>query len=251
MAIFLSPSQNHEHSCETLNVLNQYQDFMDGIKTVADMGCGAGLDASWWANLTSDNGVPRNIKVHAIDINLQGQSIIHHPNISYINTEYSNTGIAKESVDLIWAHDSLQYSLNPLATLLHWWDLLRDDGMLIVTLPYNFTVNTHLDIAKVDATYTMGCYQNYTLSSLIMHLAATGFDCRNSHFKIDRTRGWLHAAVYKLPTSPNPYMNWYEMCERQLLLPSIEQEIFRKGSFNDTDIVCEWIDRSQYMLRVN
>jgi SAM-dependent methyltransferase len=241
---------NHAHSLETLEMLNQYQDYMDNLENVTDMGCGYGYDSAWFAQLLSDSGVHRNIKVNAVDIQLDHIYTSRHDNINYIEKDFGATGIEQNSQDLIWAHNSLQYSLAPMYTLYHWWQILKNEGMLLVTVPYNFSINTHRDILKVETMYSNGCYYNWTMGSLIMHLVATGFDCRNSHFKIDRKNGYLYASVYKLPNLPNPTMNWYEMCDRKLLPLSIEQSVMGNGNFHETDIVVEWIDRTQYMLSV-
>jgi hypothetical protein len=250
MNYFLSPTESHEHSLETLTVLNQYQDLMDNIKTVADMGCGQGLDATWWAGLHDINGRNRNIKVNAIDTALDPGMTMQHPSIQYHTVDFSQTGLGSNSQNLIWAHNSLQYSLSPISTLMHWWDLLTVDGMLVVTLPFNFYVNTHNEHQNVSSVYTNGNYFNWTMGNLIIALAATGFDCRQAHFKIDKQRGWLHASVYKLAATPNPQANWYDLCEKKVLPLCIEEAILKNGTFRDSDIVVNWIDRSQYILNL-
>ena len=58
----------------------------------------------------------------------------------------------------------------------------------------------------------------------------------------------MYACVYKLPELPTPGTNWYHFADKKLLPLSIEKEIMKNGTFKETDIVVEWIDRSQYML---
>jgi SAM-dependent methyltransferase len=248
MAIGMNFEQSHANSLDTLNTLNRYQDFIDNIATVADMGCGIGLDAIWWAKLTKQDGTPRGIKINAVDNKLLYESMVRHKNINYIPADFTNSGLEPNSQDFLMSHNSLQFSINPMQTLLHWWEIMRPDAMLLLTLPYNFTVDNHREIQKVNATYTNGCYFNWTMGNMIMMLAATGFDCRNSHFRFDRVGNWIQAAVYKLPDQPNPMMNWYEMCDRKMLPICMEQAIMKDGTFSDIDIVVEWIDRTQYML---
>jgi ubiquinone/menaquinone biosynthesis C-methylase UbiE len=235
---------------ETLTILNQFQDFIDNIKTVADMGCGEGNDALWWATLTNDNGKPRDIKINAIDQTIDRSKVIKHPNISYRECNLNNTGLANNSHDFVWAYNSLQYSLSPLHTLSHWWAIMKVDAMLLVTVPYNFSVDNHRDILKVDSEYQQNCYFNWTLGNLIMSLVITGFDCRNSYFKIDKQQKYIQAAVYKLPQQVDINMNWYQLCDKKMLPLCVEEAIMKNGNFKDTDITCEWIDRTQYILRV-
>lgn len=234
---------------ETLNILNQYQDFIDNIHVVADMGCGNGNDALWWANLTTHNDEHRNIKVNAIDRHIDNSLIKTHPNIKYTQADFSNTGLVDDSHDFVWAYNSLQYSLNPIQTLSHWQDILKPEGMLLVTVPYNFYVDNHRNV-KVDAEYQHSCYFNWTMGNLIMSLAVTGFDCRNSHFKIDKNNKYIQAAVYKLPGKLNVNLDWYEMCDKKMLPLCLEEAIMKNGNFKESDIICEWIDRTQYILRV-
>jgi SAM-dependent methyltransferase len=235
-------------SLETLTILNQYQDFLNNIETVSDMGCGIGTDSNWWASLAKHDGTLRNIKVNAIDIKLDSRVTLKHPNINYIAADFSASTLPANSQDFVWAHDSFQFSLNPFHTLNHWYDIMKVDGMLLITIPYCHSIHSHRDIQTVDITHMSNSYYNWTLGSLIMLLVANGFDCRQGHFKFDRVNGWIQAAVYKLPTRPNPTISWYEMVDEKLLPASIEASILKNGNFNESDIVCEWIDRSQYIL---
>ena len=61
MNIFKSDTDSHQHSLETLNLIANYDDFMDSITTICDMGCGVGLDLAWWATKTylDENGAER------------------------------------------------------------------------------------------------------------------------------------------------------------------------------------------------
>lgn len=235
---------------ETLNSLNQYPNFISNIKVVADMGCGISNDALWWANLTDERGNLRDIKINAIDQTISRLQVVKHPNITYKECNFSNTGLKNNSHDFIWAYNSLQYSLSPLHTLSHWWEIMKVDAMLLVTLPYNFNVDNHRDILKVDTEYQHNCYFNWTMGNLIMSLIITGFDCRDSHFKIDRDQKYIQAAVYKLPEQVDINMSWYQMCDKKMLPLCIEEAIMKNGNFKETDIICEWIDRTQYILKV-
>ena len=51
MALFKNAYASHDHSLEILNMLYGYDSFLDNLKVIADMGCGAGLDTEWWATL--------------------------------------------------------------------------------------------------------------------------------------------------------------------------------------------------------
>ena len=247
MANFLTAEQSHQHSLETLEILNQYQDFMDGIKTVADMGCGTGLDSKWFAELVDINGLNRNIQVTAIDSVLEKSALARHPNIQYIQTDYTASELEFGSQDFVWAHDSFQLAISPFHTLSHWWQIMKTDAMLAITVPSNFYVLNHRDRQTVDIEYTNGAYFNWSLGNLIISLATCGFDCRAGHFKIDRQRGWIHAAVYRTDSPPNIQTNWYNLLDSDRLPLTIHQSLMRNGTFKESDLVVDWIDRSQYI----
>lgn len=248
MAIKIDVKASHLHALQTLEALNRYQDFMDNMQQVSDMGCGLGFDAAWWANLTKQDGTPRSIKVNAVDLHIDPKFVKQHPNVKYMTSDYSQTSIVHNSQDLIWAHNSFQYATNPFITLSHWWDLLKVDGMLLITVPYTFDIHTHREIQNVDVCHEPNTYYNWSLGSLILSLVANGFDCRQSHFRLDKQNGWLQAAVYKLAVRPPSNITYYDMVDQKMLPLSIESAIMKNGHFNETDIVCDWIDRSQYIL---
>ena len=75
MSVKLDDATSHAYALDTLNILNQFQDFLDNIKNLADMGCGIGNASHWWANLTKHDGTPRDIKVNAVDINFDSRFI--------------------------------------------------------------------------------------------------------------------------------------------------------------------------------
>jgi SAM-dependent methyltransferase len=247
MPIMLDDKTSHQHALRTLNLLNGYQDFLDNVTNMADMGCGAGLDALWWATLDR-MGTPRNIKVNAVDLAIDMRTVPVNENINYIQCDYTATTLEQNSLDLIWAHNSLQYSLSPFHTLTHWWNLLKNDGMLLITIPYNFSIHEHREIQNVDVVHEYNSYYNWSLGNLIMLLVANGFDCRNAHFNMDKTDQWIQAAVYKLPVKPPIGLSWYDMLDKKMLPVSIESAVNANGNFNESNIICDWIDRSQHIL---
>ena len=70
------------------------------------------------------------------------------------------------------------------------------------------------------------------------------------HFKIDKNNGYIQAEVYKLTEKISVDMNWYDMCDKKMLPLCLEEAIMKNGNFKESDIVCEWIDRTQYILKV-
>jgi SAM-dependent methyltransferase len=240
--------QNHQHSLETLNILQQYTDWIKNIQNVAVMGAGAGLDALWWAQLTDPDGTSLDINVTAVEINPDVNKMIGHPKIKWMYSDFNSVEMTAQ--DLIWCHDSFQFTLDPMGTLLHWYNLLRPDGMLCMQVPYSLGVNKANNLDKVNYVVNPGVYFTHTISSLIVQLAATGFDCRDAHFQLDKQRGYINLAVYKTSVTPDYTRNLYDLKDTGRLPASLDDIIESKGFFEETDLVLQWLDRSVQILAV-
>jgi SAM-dependent methyltransferase len=237
------------HSLEILNLLYDHDDYMESIKTVADMGAGEGWDSIWWASRQSrDEDEPRdlNIKVFAIDKNTAGRRPFN--NVTWMTEDFSDTGLKDNSIDMVWAHDCLQFSPNPLGTLEHWHNIMKKDAMLMVCVPYMQTLRSFRNEYRIDTLIKSGVYFNWSMGNLIMMLASSGFDCRHAHFKFSPDSPWLYAAVYKTDTKPKKCASWYELLDTGLLPITVEDVIQRTGELKDSDITVEWIDHSIYSL---
>jgi SAM-dependent methyltransferase len=239
---------SHQYSLKTLSILEKYQDWMDGIKNVAVMGAGAGLDAVWWAELCNRDNVSYGIKVTAVEMYPDVNIMRSHPNIKWIYTDFSQVELPEQ--DLIWCHNSFQYSLNPLGTLINWHRILKPDGCLCIQVPYRLGVNQANDTNKVNLVVEPGVYFVHTLSNLILQLAATGFDCRDAHFQLDKQNGWINLVVYKTTNAPNYTNNLYDLKNSMRLPACLDEIIESKGFFEETDLILQWLDRSVQILAV-
>lgn len=240
------------HSLEILELLYDHDDFMESVRTVADMGAGDGDDALWWATRSTREDEPRplNIKVKAVDLPVDDPDRRRHKNIDWVMSDFSNTDIPHNSIDLVWAHDSLQFTNNPIGTLSHWHSIMKTDAMLCLTIPYNHSFTNYRHENRIDTVTHSGAYFNYTISNLIVMLASCGFDCRGGHFKFSHEYPWIDAAVYKGEATPQAKMNWYELLDNKLLPVTAETAILARGYLRDSDLTLEWIDHSVYSLKM-
>ena len=216
-ARFSNYEESHAHSAQTLESLYEYDDFMESVKDVVDMGCGSGLDLEWWATRTTrdETPVPLNIKCLGIDEN-KNTTIQQHKNIQYQFQNFEDTILShKRKFDVVWCHDAFQYTVNPLNTLRNWWEIMNPNGMLVLILPQ--TTNLEFNVQAFDQPD--GVYHNWTLVNLIHALSVSGFDCRDGFFKKRIDDPWLHAIVYKSEHSPmDPRTTkWFELSEKNLI----------------------------------
>jgi SAM-dependent methyltransferase len=242
---FVHPGDSHRHSLQVLNALYEYDDFMESIATVADLGCGSGEDLEWWATRTTrdDNPQPLNIQCQGIDIIENLPVAKKHANTTYQRTDFEGKIHApKKGFDILWCHDAFQYCVNPLQTLSNWWHIASDGGMLAISVPQ--TVLTH----RRQLAYYLdtGCLYHHTMVSLIHMLAMSGWDCRSGFFLQRSADPWIHAIVYKSSHEPQDpkTTTWHDLSALELLPESADRSIYAHGHLRQHDLIVPWIDKS-------
>jgi len=249
MALFKNAHYSHEHSLEVLNLLYGYDSFLDSIQTIADMGCGTGLDAEWWATLQTrdDPPEPRNYTVYAVDQTtkqIDPDLLKRNPNIIPIEKNFEERAIPRQ-VDLIWAHDSFQYARDPFKCLNVWKETLNKDGMLILSIPQGtYVYNGGLKVEQHSQQY-----YNYNILNLIYMLAVSGFDCNDAYFYRKDNSPWLYAAVYASQHEPlTQNATWYDLAERGLINDSLQNSVNKYGHARLDDLVVTWLDKDYYKI---
>ena len=246
MSLFPTPEASHEHSLNTLNTLYEYDDFMESIGSVVDLGCGSGLDIEWWATRTTrgDGSRPLNINCVGIDTLPELAMANTYSNISYqqIDFEGNIATPKKTKFDILWSHDSFQYAINPVATLSNWWNITSPGGMLVIIVPQTTNIYRH----QLSVTQESGCYHHYSLVNLIHMLAVTGWDCRAGFFLKQPRDPWLHAIVYKSEHKPRDpkTTTWYDLVDLGVLPETAEKSINAHGYLKQQDLIIPWLDHS-------
>jgi len=241
--------QLDRHSLSILETIRQYDTFLESLKNVADMGCGTGEDIAWWATLENydDPPEPYNFNCFAVDRDPGKLAQVPDlPNINKIQQDFTEEYVFPVSIDLMWAHDSLQYSTNPLETLRRWNDAMTVNGMLLLTVP------THTGI-EYDRYYSRsynGCYYHYNPVSLIYMLAVDGFDCRDAYLLKRHQDPWINIAVYKSTVAPmDPATtSWFDLVDKKLLHPTVESSINSNGYVKQEEICMPWLDKELYFI---
>lgn len=246
MSLLPNPEQSHIHSLKTLNALYEYDDFMESISTVVDLGCGVGLDLEWWATRTTrdDNPRPLNIKCTGVDVLDEVLIAKKYPNVTYQKTDFEDTIYppGNNKFDILWSHDSFQYAISPVTTLSNWWNIASDGAMLSVIVPQTTNIRRH----QLAFTQESGCYYHYTMVSLIHMLAVSGWDCKHGFFLKNSRDPWLHAIVYKSDLGPQDpkNTNWHTLSEMGLLPDSADRSIYAHNELRQQDLVLPWLDHS-------
>lgn len=248
MALFKNAYDSHAHSMEILNQIYGYDSFLDSITTIADMGCGAGLDTQWWATLETrdDPPEPRNFLVYAVDKDV---SKIEHevqilPNVKILQGDFEDR-IIPRNVDIIWAHDVLQYAKNPLKCLANWKNTLNINGMLLLAVPQT----TYLENNRLKIDTHSYQYFNYNILNLMYMLAVSGFDCNDAYFYRKENSPWLYAGVYATENKPmSADTSWYDLMDRGLINDFVANGIRKYGYARLEDVVVRWFDRNLYQV---
>lgn len=239
----------HNHSLKTLNQLFEYDDFMDSIDTLVDMGCGSGLDLEWWATRNTREDIPKPLNIKCLGVDLLPELAVakKYKNIMYRNQDFElpmSWSSNAKLYDVLWCHNSFQYVVDPIGTLKRWREMVSDGGMMVLILPQ--TTNIEYNIQAFDQHDY--CYYNWTMVSLIHMLAITGWDCRTGFFKKNPDDPWLHAIVYKSEVDlldPRT-TKWYDLCEKNLLPDSAVASINKYGHLRQRDLILHWLDKSLY-----
>ena len=246
MSLLVNAEQSHKHSLQTLNALYEYDDFMESIATMVDLGCGTGLDIEWWATRTTrdDNPQPLNIKCTGVDMLDELAIARQYPNVTYQKTDFEGSIYPPggNKFDILWSHDSFQYAINPVATLSNWWNIASNGGMLAVIVPQNTNIHRH----QLAITQPSGCYYHHTIVSLIHMLAVSGWDCKHGFFLKNPRDPWLYAIVYKSEHAPmNPRTTtWFDLMEKKLLPDSADRSVYAHSELRQQDLVLPWLDHS-------
>jgi len=243
--MFAYPGDSHRHSLKTLNSLYEYDDFMESIATVLDLGCGTGEDLEWWATRTTRDevAIPLNIKCTGIDLAKDLPMAKKHSNITYRCQDFETISTsAAGNFDILWSHDSFQYCVSPIKTLSNWWNIASEGAMLIIIVPTTVTIERRLQ----QAYLTSGCYYHHTMISLMYMLATSGWDCKSGFFLQKPEEPWIHCIAYKSTVAPQDPKNtsWYSLREQNLLPDSADDSVFAHGYPRQQDLVLPWVDKS-------
>lgn len=245
---FNNSEDSHDHSMRVLELISLYDDFMDSITVIADMGCGAGLDINWFATLCDRDETPQpyNYVCYGVDKDLSKMNKVLPPNLYTLEGNFE-APILPRKADLMWSHDAFQYATNPLGTLKLWNEQMNVNGMLAIVVPQSMSYSYNRYAVR---TYD-GCFFNYNACSLIYMLAVNGFDCKDSYFYKSPNDPWIHVAVYKSEHEPmDPAATkWYDLADKGLLHPSMEASINKFGHLRQEDILLPWLDRDFYFIK--
>lgn len=249
MAQFKNAHDSHAHSLKILNTLREYDTFLESLTVVADMGCGTGLDAEWFATLTTrdENPEPLNYIVYAVDQHINRLEVDTKKLTNIVPMEGNfEERIVPRQVDLIWAHDSFQFARDPFKTLASWKSTMNVNGMLVLSIPQTTYWDSHRGRLIVS---NHGEHHSYNLLNLMYTLAISGFDTRDAFFYRDIDSPWLYAAVYASEHGPIGYnASWHELAERWLVNDSIIDSINKYGHARLEDVVVRWLDKDYYQI---
>lgn len=244
----MQPSDNR-HSLSILNLIRQYDTFLEGIRHIADMGCGTGEDINWWATLTNNNLIPEPYNFNCFAVDRDASKLAQVPtkkNIHKVNKLFDTPYLFPIPIDLIFAHNSLQYSTNPLHTLKMWNGYMKKDGMLIISVPQH----TGIEYDRQYSRGYSGCYIHYTPIMLIYMLAVNGFDCRDAYLLKRFQDPWIDMVVYKsdiAPMDPDT-TSWFDLIDKELLHPSMVNSLNANGYLKQEEIVMPWLDKELYFI---
>lgn len=245
--------QSHEHSLQTLNILNEFDEFKSSIKHLADFGCGAGKDLDFFANMRElpadddPNILGKFLNFNCVGFDLHAESNIpSRNNIKYKNVDLNKPGpYWSVPFDVIWCHDVLQSIYSPVEFLGRVNENLNIGGMLYLHVPS--TVNVlHHQFQNYTPAYS---YNTFTVTQIIYLLALNGFDVKDFYLNKHKFDDNIEIVAYK-ERDPLPYgTSWYELAEQDILSSEMEQLIVSNNLLSDQGLVTKWLDGSMQDYR--
>jgi len=247
---FTSQEKAYQHSKEhVLDYLYQYDDFMESIGRVVDLGCDPeALNMLWFANATTNDSLqtPLNIKcVGQSDIN---QLVPKHKGISFQKGVPETLSKTSKKFDVLFCYDTLQWIINPYQALSNWWNIANKDSMLVIAVPQ--TTNVEFNMLEYNAN--LNHKHHYTIPMLMYQLAVNGWDCNGGFFKKAIGDPWIFAVVYRSdiePMDPNT-TNLFTLVQETNLLPKTAADSIQKyGMIRQRDLLLTWLDSNNMDMR--
>ena len=233
-----------------LNDIGDHHSFMSNLRKVAVMNDTNGADCAWWSDYRSHSEQTKSQLTVTNFCQKDTVRVVHkRDNIETVEADMSNTNYGPDSFDFIWAADCFQKSTNPIATLTHWWSILKENGMLVIGIPQSNYID---DLGRWQVVNKPGEYFNWNLVNLIQTLAVCGFDCRDGHFKMKQHQSMIWASVYKGEQEPiDPTEStWYKLQELNLTPKTMDSSITKRGYPSWNDLKFNWLDGRLYDLAV-
>ena len=236
-------------SIQVLELLGTHNEFMDSIREIAVLDDRTGHHTSWWSDYRSHEDQKQS-QFTITNLCISESHPIEHQRKNVKNVLVENLYDTKqedESFDFLWAHNVFQKQINPIQSLRHWWNMMREDAMLCISVPLRTYID---DLNRWRTDSYPGELYNWNMLTLIQMLAISGFDCFDGHFKFKRGDEFLWASVYKGTQTPmDPYTTtWYDLAEKELLPPSLSKCVSQFGHAKIEKVIVEWLDHSLYDL---
>jgi SAM-dependent methyltransferase len=232
------PIDNHPIAKHLFSYLEDYDDLMDSVTMIADMGCGPGNDIFHFANLKTPEGTSRNIKCLGIDKDIKQFRPGTPRNLKLIQADFETVKLP-QNADIIWSFDALSYTPSPLTALRNFANNLHDSGMLFITVPqYTSIVDNRLITVCLDNTL-----HDFNICNLIYMLALAGFDTQDGFYYKQPNIPFITAAVYKSEAGPlDTTTNWYNLMEQGLLPRFVAECVNAFGYPIAQKIILKWLD---------
>jgi len=242
---FTSQELAYQHSkTHILDLFYEYDDFMESIGRVVDLGCDSeALNMQWFANATTNDQRRQPLNIKCVGQSAIDKLLVKHNSISFQKGDPELLSKTKKKFDILYCHDTLHFILNPYKALRNWWSIAHKDAMLVIAVKQ--TTNVEFNMLEYNAQ--MNYKYHYTVPMLMYMLAVNGWDCKGGFFKKAIGDPWIFAIVYKSDTKPmDPQTtNLYSLVDKTDLLPETAvQSITKYGALRQRDLLLPWLDKS-------
>ena len=242
---FTSQELAYQHSKKhILDLFYQYDDFMESIGRVVDLGCdNEALNMQWFANATSNDTRKEPLNIKCVGHSAIDKLLVKHNSISLQRGAPEMLSTTKRKFDILYCHDTLHFILDPYQALRNWWNIANKDAMLVIAVKQT----TNVEFNALEYNAQMNYKHHYTVPMLLYMLAVNGWDCKGGFFKKAIGDPWIFAIVYRSNTKPmDPNTtNLYNLIEQTDLLPDVAVKSIEKyAMIRQKDLVLPWLDQN-------
>ena len=247
---FTSQELAYQHSKKhILDLFYQYDDFMESIGRVVDLGCDTeALNMLWFADAVTNDDIQEPLNIKCVGQSNIDRLLVKHNSISFQKGSPESLNKTKKKFDVLFCHDTLHFIMNPYQALCNWWHIANKDAMLVIAVQQT----TNVEFNTLEFNAQMNHKYHYTIPMLIYMLAVNGWDCNGGFFKKAIGDPWIFAVAYRSDTKPmDPNKtNLYKLIEETDLLPkSAVSSIEKYGILRQRDLVLPWLDHNNMDMR--
>ena len=205
-----------QHHVFALEFLEQID--LNSFQSIIDLGCGDGDETEWF--------IARGKESVGVDLIV--------PDGSFVKANFHALPFGDREFDAAWSHHALEHTPNPLDALMEWGRVVKDGGLLFLTVP------------QIDNIISGGHINSFMPGDILYLLAIAGWDMSDGYFIKVRSHLRFIAKKVAVPCRENPTMSLSAVADR--MPPMVAKEIKERRRFRSDFAKLRWIGEGYWTV---